>query len=158
MQAKKNETQVLVGNKRAYHLYEILEKFEAGIALVGCEVKSLRAGQANLRDSFAQIRNHEVWLVNCHISPYPQGNRENPDPFRSRKLLLKKNEILRLAGKLTQKGLTLVPLAMHLKARHVKVELGLGRGKHTYDKKEDLKERIVARESDRALKNRGREA
>lgn len=150
--AKKEDFKRLVSNRRALHEYLILERLEAGIELVGCEVKSLRAGQANLQDSYAQAKQGQVSLLNMHISPYPQGNRENPDPVRPRRLLLHKREIMKLEGKLTQKGLTLVPLSVYLKGRRVKVELGLAKGKHTYDKKEALKERDIKRETERQMR------
>ncbi len=152
--AEKEDFKRLVSNRRALHEYLILERLEAGIELVGCEVKSLRAGQANLQDSYAQVKQGRVRLLNLHISPYPQGNRENPDPVRPRQLLLHKREIMKLEGKLTQKGLTLVPLSIYLKGRRVKVELGLAKGKHTFDKKEALKERDIKRETDRQMRQR----
>ncbi len=154
---KKAETHAgkyLAGNRRAFHLYQMLEKYEAGIELKGCEVKSLRAGAANLRDSFAAVKEGQLWLMNMHISPYAQGNRENPDPLRSRRLLMHKREINRLAGSIAQKGLTLIPLGLYLQGRCVKVELGLARGKHTYDKKQALKERDIKRETERAVRGR----
>jgi len=155
VKAKEKEAlHVLVRNRKALHLYEILEKHEAGIELVGCEVKSLRAGTANLTDSFANVRNGELQLMNMHITPYPQGNRQNPEPDRTRKLLMHKQEISRLAGKVSQKGFTLVPLAVYLKGRRVKVELALARGKNTYDKKQALKERDIKREADREMRRR----
>ena len=145
---------VLVGNRAARHQYDVLEIFEAGIELVGCEVKSLRAGQANLQDGFVQIRRGEAWLVNMHVSPYPQGNRENPEPRRTRRLLLHRHELRRLAGRVAERGLTLVPLSVKLRGRRVKVEVGLARGRHTYDKKRVLKERDLKREAERALRGR----
>ncbi len=144
----------LAGNRRAFHLYEVLEKYEAGIELKGCEVKSLRAGEANLRDSFAAVKEGQLWLMNMQISPYAQGNRENPEPLRARRLLMHKREINRLAGSIAQKGLTLIPLGLYLQGRRVKVELGLARGKHTYDKKQALKERDISRETERAVRGR----
>lgn len=149
-EAKTSDIRTLVGNRQARHLYEILETHEAGIELVGCEVKSLRASAANLKDSYAVVKDGELWLLNAQITPYPQGNRMNPDPDRSRRLLLHKSEIVRLAGKVAQRGLTLVPLSIYLKKRRVKVELALVRGKHTYDKKQTLKERDLKREAERA--------
>ncbi|NTV53749.1 MAG: SsrA-binding protein SmpB [Candidatus Firestonebacteria bacterium] len=144
----------LVSNRQARHAYEILETFETGMELVGCEVKSLRAHQAVLQDSYALIKNGEMVILNLQITPYPQGNRQNPDPTRSRRLLMHKHEITRLAGKVAQKGLTLVPLSIYLKGRHVKLELALARGRHTFDKKEVLKERDIKRESDRQLRGK----
>ncbi len=145
----------LVGNRRARFQYNLLETFEAGIELQGCEVKSLRAGQANLQDSYAMIQGGQAWLLNLHISPYPQGNRQNPEPTRSRRLLLHKREINRLAGQVAQRGFTLVPLSIYLRGRHVKVELALARGRVTYDKKQLLKERDLRRDADRQLRGRG---
>lgn len=145
----------LVSNRKARHLYEILETYEAGISLQGCEVKSLRDREASLQDSYALVKGGELWLMNLHINPYPQGNRQNPDPLRTRRLLMHRHEIVRLAGKIAQRGLTLVPLAIYLKGRRVKVALGLGRGRHAYDKKRVLKERDLKRDAARA--ERGRE-
>jgi SsrA-binding protein len=154
-EAKPEDFKRLVSNRHARYVYEILETHEAGIELVGCEVKSLRASEANLKDSYAVVKNGELWLLNANITPYPQGNRANPDPVRSRRLLLHKSEIVRLAGKIAQRGLTLVPLSIYLKGRRMKVELGLARGKHTYDKKQTLKERDLKRDAARAERARG---
>ncbi len=144
-------------NRKAFAEYEILEKYEAGLALAGSEVKSLRAGNANLRDSFAILRGSELFLLNCHISPYPQAGRMNHEPTRSRKILMHRDEIRRLIGKITQKGLTLVPLRMYFNARNlVKVELALARGKTHADRREDIRKRDVRREIDRAVKRRNR--
>jgi len=141
-------------NRKARHEYEVLETFEAGIALLGTEVKSLRAGWANLQDSFAAVEGGEVYLVNCHISPYPGASVFNHDPLRKRKLLLHREEIRRLIGKVQEKGLTLIPLSVYLKGGKVKVELALARGKKLYDRREDLKERAIQREVEQALKRR----
>ncbi len=151
------EIKVLVRNRKARHLYHILETFEAGIALQGCEVKSVRTGSANLVDCYAAVKNGSLFLFNMHISPYPQGNRENPDPTRARRLLMHKREVHRLAGKVAQQGQTLVPLSLYLKHRRVKVEIALAKGKHAYDKKKTLKERDIKRETDREMRQRGRE-
>ncbi len=148
---------VLVRNRKALHLYHILEKHEAGIALVGCEVKSLRAGLGNLVDSYGLIKAGSLFLLNMHISPYPQGNRQNPDPTRTRQLLMHKREISKLAGQVAQRGYTLVPLSVYLKGNKVKVEMALAKGKQTHDKKQALKERDIKRETDRQLRQRGRE-
>jgi SsrA-binding protein len=145
---------VLISNRQARHNYEILETFETGMELVGCEVKSLRAHEANLQDAYALVKSGELQILNLQITPYPQGNLQNPEPTRTRRLLMHKHEITRLADKVSQKGLTLVPLSIYLKGRHIKLELALARGKHTYDKKETLKERDLKRESDRALRGR----
>lgn len=144
-----------IENRKARHDYHILEKFQAGIALQGCEVKSLRAGEGNLRDSFAQIRNDELWLYNMHISPYKQGSINNPeDPTRPRKLLLKRLEIKKLIGKIKEKGLTLIPLKVYLSRHLFKVELGLAKPKKIYDKRADLKKRQADREIRRSMSSR----
>lgn len=136
----------LCSNRRARHDYEIEEVIEAGIALTGTEVKSLREGRADLKDSYAAIETGEVYLFNCHISPYAAANRFNPDPNRKRKLLMHRREIDRLMGKIQEKGLTLIPLAFYTVRRKIKVELALARGKKLYDKREALKLRAMARE------------
>ncbi|NLG85278.1 MAG: SsrA-binding protein SmpB [Firmicutes bacterium] len=144
----------IVTNRQARHDYFILETFEAGLALTGTEVKSLRAGRGNLKDSFAEIRGGEVFLVNCHISPYEFGNRFNHDPLRPRKLLLHKAEIRRLYGKTREKGLTLIPLELYFNERgRVKVELALAKGKKIYDKREE----IARRDAERRARREGRE-
>jgi SsrA-binding protein len=153
---KANENKTLVSNRKAFHLYHILEKHEAGIALVGCEVKSLRSGLANLVDCYASIRDGSLFLMNMHISPYPQGNRENPEPTRPRQLLMHKREISKLTAKVSQKGFTLVPTAIYLKGNRVKVEIAVAQGKHTYDKKQAIKEKDIKRETDRQLRTRNR--
>ena len=140
-------------NRQARHRYEILETYEAGLALRGSEVKSIRAGKVNLRDGFAQLRDGEVWLYNVHISPHSSTNQAyNHDPRRIRKLLLRKDEIRKLIGKVEEKGLTLVPLKMYLKRGYVKINLALVRGKKLHDKREDLKRKQAKREIERALK------
>ncbi len=142
-------------NREAWHNYHILESVEAGIELMGAEVKSLRDHKANLKDSFARIEENEIYLYNMHISPYPQAGRFNPDPKRRRKILLHKAEIRRLFGQLSQKGLTLIPLKLYLKRGLVKVELALSKGKRLYDKREDIKRRDSERELRRELRNKG---
>jgi SsrA-binding protein len=140
-------------NKTARFNYEILETYEAGIALSGCEVKSIRAGNANIKDSFARIKGTEIFLVNMYVTPYFQGNIHNPPETRERKLLLKRQEINKLIGRIQQKGLNLVPLKVYLKnSRFVKVLLGLGKSKKLYDKKEVKKQRDLDREMRRGLK------
>lgn len=148
------DRKTLATNRKARHEYEVLETYEAGIALLGTEVKSLRAGRANLQDSYAAVEGGEVYLVNCHISPYPGASLFNHDPLRRRKLLLHKQEIRRLIGKVQEKGLTLIPLCFYLKEGRVKVELALARGKKLHDRREDLKERAIRREVEQALKRR----
>lgn len=143
---------VLTTNRKASHDYHIEEVFEAGVALTGTEVKSLRAGHANLQDGYAAVEGGEVFLLNCHVSPYTPANRFNHDPRRRRKLLLHRTEIRRLIGKVQERGLTLVPLSLYLKNGRVKVELALCRGKKQYDKREDLKRRTHEREVAEALK------
>lgn len=140
---------VVVSNRKARHDYFILETLEAGIALTGTEVKSLRKGNANLQDSFAIIRNGEVWLEGMHISPYEQGSIYNHDPKRKRKLLLQKREIRKLLSKTSEKGLTLVPLSVYFKGPYAKVELAVARGKKSYDKREALAERDIKRDLER---------
>jgi len=139
-------------NRRARHEYEILETVEAGLVLRGTEVKSLRAGQVNFKDSYATMRNGEAWLVGCHVSPYSHGTDANHDPERDRKLLLHAREITRLGAKIAERGLTLVPLRLYFRHGRVKLELGLARGKKLHDKRSALREREVRREMDRAAR------
>ncbi|MGQ9860310.1 MAG: SsrA-binding protein SmpB [Thermodesulfobacteriota bacterium] len=141
-------------NRRAWHEYEILETVEAGMVLVGTEVKSLREGRVNLKDSYAKVDGDEVFLVDAHISPYSHGNIMNHDPLRPRKLLLHKKEIRRLGGKVSERGLTLIPLEIYFKEGRAKVELGLARGKRLYDKRAAIKKRDERRELQRELKAR----
>jgi len=140
-------------NKKAHHDYHIEETYEAGIALVGTEVKSLRLGKGNLKDSYVGIENEEAFLHHTHISPYPYGHQFNHDPERVRKLLLHKREIRRLMGKTQERGYTLIPLKIYLKNGKIKIELGLGKGKTLYDKREDLKKRSADREIERVMKD-----
>lgn len=139
---------IIVTNRKANFEYEILNKFEAGIVLVGTEVKALRDGKANLQDAFARIINDEAWLLNCHISEYKFGNINNHDPLRNRKLLLNKKEIRKIRVELEQKGLTLIPLKLYFKGSNIKLELAIARGKKLYDKRESIKKR----ETERKLK------
>ncbi len=141
----------LCSNRKARFDYHIEETYEAGIALTGTEVKSVRAGRANLRESYGALKGGELYLFNCHISPYEAGNRFNHDPLRPRKLLLHASEIQRLIGKIREKGLTLVPLSLYAKGRRVKVELALAKGRRKYDKRQALKDAEHRREMDRAL-------
>jgi SsrA-binding protein len=150
------ERQVVARNRRARHDYEILDTFEAGIALLGPEVKSLRNGKASLTDGYAVIRRGEVFLTNVHVGPYEKAWRENADPRRERKLLLHRAEISRLKGKLAERGLTLIPLQLYFKHGRAKVELGLCRGKRRYDKRESIRSRETERDLQRALRGRGR--
>jgi SsrA-binding protein len=138
---------VVAENKKAFFNYEILEKLEAGISLLGSEVKSIREGRVSLKESFADIKEGEVYLLNCHISPYEAANRFNHDPLRPRKLLLHRQEIKRLTGKIKEKGLTLIPTRIYLNDKgKVKVEIALARGKRAYEKKEAIKARDLERE------------
>ena len=152
--AREQGSKVIARNRRARHDYTIEEVIEAGIALTGTEVKSLRAGRASLTDGFALVSDGEVWLHNVHIPEYTQGTWTNHVPRRTRKLLLHRGEIERLVRKTSEQGLTLVPLSMYFKDGKVKVELALGRGKRTYDKRQDLARRDAAREVERALRRR----
>ena len=147
---------VIATNRRARFEYEILESFEAGIALLGPEVKSLREGRANLGDAYAIVRGGEVFLQNLHISPYEQAGRQNPEPQRERRLLLHRREIRRLGGKVAEKGLTLIPLRLYWKEGRAKVELGLARGKRIHDKRETVRRRETDRELARATRQRRR--
>src|SRR5438132_10607297 len=144
-------------NRRARHEYSILETFEAGVVLRGTEVKSLRAGLVNFKDSYATVRNGEVWWLGCHINPYSHGTDANHDPERDRKLMLHSKEISRLSGKVAERGLTLIPLKLYFKSGRAKLELGLGRGKKLHDKRSTLREREVKREMDKAARAGSRE-
>ena len=145
----KEEIKNLATHRQATHNYFIDERMEAGVVLTGTEVKSLRQGRANLKDSYAVLRKGEIWLLNCHISPYSHGNIQNHDPLRERKLLLHREEIRRLDRKRKNAGLTLVPLRLYLKKGRVKVELAVARGTKLYDKRESIKKRDQDRESRR---------
>ncbi len=142
-------------NRKAYHDYHVGETYEAGIALTGTEIKSVRQGMVSLRDSFARVENGEVFLYNMNVSAYEAGNRFNHEPGRTRKLLLHKSEIRKLATKTQEKGFTLIPLKVYLKGGRAKVELALAKGKRLYDKREDIKKRDVMRQVDRVIKDRG---
>ena len=151
-----DNTKVLATNRKAYHDYHIEETYETGVALTGTEIKSVRAGSVNLRDAYAQVKNGELWLMNVHIAPYEPASRQNVDPYRDRKLLMHRKEILRLFGRVQEKGLTVIPLRMYLKKNRAKLEIGLARGKRQYDKREAISKRDAAREMERAVKTRGR--
>jgi len=150
----KPDIKIVCQNRKAYHDYSIEETLEAGIQLLGTEVKSLRDGKANLKDSYVLIKDAEVILLNCHISPYSHGNILNHDPLRTRKLLLHRKEIERLRGKMQQKGYTLIPLKIYFKGPYAKVEVGLAKGKRQYEKRETIKEREAKRAIEKAMKNR----
>ncbi len=137
---------VVATNRKAYHDYYILETYEAGIVLKGTEVKSAKQGRINLKDSYAKIENGEIYLINAHISPYTHGNVYNHDPKRTRKLLMHKREIMKLYGKVKEKGLTLIPLRAYIKNGKVKIELGLCKGKKKYDKRAEIRKRDLERE------------
>ena len=156
MGQKNSTVKTVCENRKARHDYFIHETYEAGMELFGTEVKSLRAGKANLKDSYAVIKKGEMYLENMHISPYEQGNIFNRDPLRPKRLLLHKNEILKLFGQTREKGYTLVPLKVYFKRGRAKVELALASGKHTYDKRRDLADKAAKREMERALKERQR--
>lgn len=144
----------VAANRKALHDYQILERYEAGMVLTGTEVKAIRDGRVNFKDSYAAVRDGQIYLVNCHVSPYSHGNRENHDPVRQRKLLLHRREINKLAGKSAQKGLTLVPLRIYFKAGRVKLELGVGRGKKVHDKRQTERDRDTRREIEKHLKSK----
>ncbi len=146
---------IVATNRKAFHDYHVGETYEAGIALTGTEIKSVRQGMVSLRDSFARVENGEVFLYDMHVSPYDAGNRYNHEPRRTRKLLLHKSEIRRLATKTQEKGFTLIPLKVYLRGGRAKVELALAKGKRLYDKREDIKKRDVMRQVDRVIKDRG---
>lgn len=148
----KEAVKLIANNKKAYHDYFIEETFEAGIALHGTEVKSLRMGKCSVKESFARIEKGEVYVYNMHISPYEKGNIFNKDPLRTRKLLLHKSEIRKMTGAIAQKGYTIVPLKVYLKGSLVKVEIGLARGKKLYDKRQDIAKKDQRREAERNYK------
>ena len=150
------EDKVLASNRAAYHEYHILDKYEAGIALTGTEVKSVLAGRIQLKEGYVAIRDGEAWLFNAHISPYAHGNRENHEPLRTRKLLLHKREIERLDQATVKQGMTLVATRVYLKSRRIKVEVAIARGKKMYDKRETEMRRTVERETRVQLKERNR--
>ena len=146
-------TKLIAKNPTAYHNYTIEDKLEAGIVLSGTEIKSIRTGKANLKDTYAQIKNGEVFIVGMHISPYEHGNIFNKDPLRDRKLLLNKREINKLIGMVKQKGYSLVPISLYFKGSLVKVELGIGKGKKLYDKRQDIAKKEAERRILQASKN-----
>lgn len=145
---------IVADNRKAFHDYFVEERVEAGIILTGTEIKSIRNGRVNLKDSYARIDKGEVWLLQMHISPYDQGNRFNHDPLRRRKLLLSRSEITKIFSKLQLQGLTLIPLKIYLKHGLAKVELGVCRGKKNYDKRQDMAERDAKREIERHMRDK----
>jgi len=149
---------VVAQNRKARHDYFILDTLECGIVLTGTEIKSVRAGNLNLKDSYASVEKGELWLVGMHISPYEKGSYYNHEPERNRKLLLNRHELIRMHGKTKEKGLTLVPLSIYLKdGRRAKVELALAKGKTSYDKRDAIAERDAKRDMDRAVRRKGRD-
>ena len=159
MAGKDNQpNQTVADNRKARHDYFIDESYEAGLALTGSEIKSVRAGRVNLRGGYARVLNGEIWLYDVHISPYEQsGTYYNHEPTRPRKLLLHRREISRILGQVERQGFTLVPLRLYFKGRHAKVDLGLARGKKQYDKREDIAKRESRRDIERVMKSRARE-
>ena len=145
---------VIANNKKAFHDYLIIEKFNAGLVLTGTEIKSIRKGAINLKDGFAKIEENEAWLYNVHINPYEQGNRYNPDPARKRKLLLNKNEILKMLGKVKKEKYTIVPLSVFLENGWAKCEIALAKGKQLHDKRESIAKKTMDREIARNIKVR----
>lgn len=155
--AKNLEGQTLASNRSAFYEYHILEKYEAGLALTGTEIKSVLEGRVQLKEAFVAVRDNEAWLLNAHISPYTYGNRMNHEPLRVRKLLLHRREIDKLEEAATLKGMTLVPLHIHMKNGRAKLELGVARGKKLYDKRETEMRRTVDRETRAQMKERERD-
>ena len=153
MADNKGNIKIIAQNKKAYHDYFVEERYEAGIELFGTEVKSIRAGKVNIKESYCDIKDGEVFAIGMHISPYEQGNVFNREPLRSKRLLLHKREILKLFGLTAQKGYTLVPLQIYLKNSRVKVEIGLCRGKKLYDKRDDMARNDARRDMERAFKS-----
>ena len=150
--SKEKDSRLIANNKKAYHDYFIEEKYEAGIALHGTEVKSLRMGKCSIKESFIRIEKNEVYIYGMHISPYEKGNIFNKDPLRVKKLLLHKDEIRKLQGKISEKGYTLVPLQVYFKKSLIKVEIGLAKGKKLYDKRQDIARKDQRREAERDFK------
>ena len=146
---------IIIKNKQAYHSYDMLDKLEAGVVLLGCEIKSIRQGQVSIKESYAKIKDNEVWIIGLHIAPYQQGTPDNYDSVRPRKLLLNKLEIKKLTSKLQEKELNLIPLAIYMKNNRAKVELGLAKGLKKYDKRAKLKQKDLDRMQQRKLRGRG---
>ena len=156
MADKKTGNRIIAQNKKAWHEYFVDEKYEAGIALFGTEVKSIRAGTVNLKDSYCDIKDGEIFVKGMHVSPYEQGNIFNKDPLRDKKLLMHKREIMKLHGLVAQKGFTLIPLSLYFSGSHVKVEIGLCRGKKLYDKRDDAAKRDADRVIERSMRDRNK--
>ncbi len=153
MGEKKDSIKLVANNKKAYHDYFILEKYEAGIELFGTEVKSIRMGKCSVKEAYVEIKDGEMLIVGMHISPYEKGNIFNKDPLRTRRLLLHKSEIRKLGQRIREKGFTLMPLQVYLKGSLVKVEIGLAKGKKLYDKRDDIAKKDAKREAERDFKN-----
>lgn len=151
------ETKQIANNKKAYHDYFVLDKYEAGIELFGTEVKSIRAGKVNLKDSYCEIKNGEIFATGVHVTPYEHGSIFNKDPMRDKKLLMHKKEILKLFGQVQREGCTIIPLSLYFKGSRVKMEIGLCKGKKQYDKREAMAQRDAKRNIDRIIKERVRE-
>jgi SsrA-binding protein len=141
-------------NRQAFHNYDILERFEAGLVLTGTEIKSAREGLVNLKDAYGLVKSGEIWLLNCHISPYSHGNYANHDPLRTRKMLLKRSEINRLVGRTTERGLTLVPLRVYFKEGRLKCEIALAKGRKVHDKREVSRQKTIDKEARQAVSER----
>ena len=156
MAEKKTGTQIIAQNKKAWHEYFVDEKYEAGIALYGTEVKSIRGGKVNLKDAYCDIKDGEIFVKGMHVSPYEQGNIFNKDPMRDKKLLMHKKEIMKLHGLVSQKGFTLIPLSLYFSGSHVKIEIGLCRGKKLYDKRDDAAKRDADRVIERSMRDRNK--
>ena len=150
----KGDRQPIASNRRAFYNYEILDRYEAGLVLTGTEIKSAREGRVNLKDAYGVVKSGEVWLLNCHISPYSHGNRMNHDPLRTRKLLLHRSELRKLIGKTTEKGLTLVPTKIYFHNGRAKCEIALAKGKKLFDKRETEKRKTAEKEARQAVKER----
>ena len=156
MAEKKQSSRIIAQNRKAWHDYFVDEKYEAGIALFGTEVKSIRNGAVNLKDSYCSLKNGELFVIGMHVSPYEKGNIFNREPLRDRKLLMHKREIMKLGGLMTQKGYTLVPLSLYFSGKNVKAEIGLCRGKKLYDKRDVAAEKQANREMDRRLRDQSK--
>ena len=156
MADKKTGNRIIAQNKKAWHEYFVDEKYEAGIALFGTEVKSIRAGAVNLKDAYCDIKDGEIYVKGMHVSPYEQGNIFNKDPLRDKKLLMHKREIMKLHGLVAQKGFTLIPLSLYFSGSNVKVEIGLCRGKKLYDKRDDAAKRDADRVIERSMRDRNK--
>ncbi len=153
---KKTGSKTIAQNKKAWHDYFVDEKYEAGIALFGTEVKSIRQGAVNMKDSYCSFKNGELFILGMHISPYEKGNIFNREPLRDRKLLMHKRELMKLQGLVTQKGYTLIPLSLYFSGKNVKAEIGLCRGKKLYDKRDSAAERDASREMDRRMRDQSK--